>query len=272
MALYKDEHQIKLVASDLDGTLLLNWVTKPNPKIFELVDRLAQQGVTFMAASGRQHASLRKLFAPVADRISYLCENGALVVHEGKTVAVNTMPHNLAMRIVRAVDEYPGAMAFISLAETSLVQAKDMDLADHLVNITGNDVTVVPNFAHVDQPILKVAYRIAEDLMPASLEHFQQLFSHECNVVTSGTIWTDFTMPGADKGTGLAQFSRASGIAADQMIAFGDEMNDRSMLDYVGHPYLMNSGNPQLRNLNDRMSYCDTVEGELERLLAECTE
>ena len=63
---------IKLIASDIDGTLLLNGAKTLNPKIFIEIRKLREQGILFMAASGREYTNLRSLFSPVADGIIYL--------------------------------------------------------------------------------------------------------------------------------------------------------------------------------------------------------
>ena len=61
---------IRLVCIDLDGTLL-QYGKKNWGEIFDQIRALHDQGIIFCPASGRQYASLRKLFAPVADsRIS----------------------------------------------------------------------------------------------------------------------------------------------------------------------------------------------------------
>ena len=65
---------IKLIACDLDGTLLHPGEREPRPEAFELIDELHRRGIVFMPASGRQYASLRYLFAPVADELAYVCE------------------------------------------------------------------------------------------------------------------------------------------------------------------------------------------------------
>ena len=59
---------IRLVASDIDGTLLPYGGTAIPEEIFAEIDRLAGKGILFCPASGRQYTSIRKLFAPVADR------------------------------------------------------------------------------------------------------------------------------------------------------------------------------------------------------------
>ena len=50
---------IKLIACDLDGTLLHPGEHEPRSEAFELIDELHRRGIVFMPASGRQYASLR---------------------------------------------------------------------------------------------------------------------------------------------------------------------------------------------------------------------
>ena len=63
---------IKLIASDLDGTLLLNHAQSLNPGTAKLIHELTKQGRIFAAASGRQYPNLYRLFHGVEDEIAYL--------------------------------------------------------------------------------------------------------------------------------------------------------------------------------------------------------
>ena len=58
---------IKLVASDLDGTLLHNYQQTVPKEIYDTIRALHEKGIIFTAASGRQYANMKKMFAPVAD-------------------------------------------------------------------------------------------------------------------------------------------------------------------------------------------------------------
>ena len=55
---------IRLVCSDIDGTLLQYGKKELEGEIFEQIRALHQRGIWFCPASGRQYTSLRKLFAP----------------------------------------------------------------------------------------------------------------------------------------------------------------------------------------------------------------
>ena len=69
---------IKMVASDLDGTLLVNGSQSIPEEIFPLIKKLKDMGILFVAASGRQYANMRNLFAPVKDDMA------AIDVHQIK--------------------------------------------------------------------------------------------------------------------------------------------------------------------------------------------
>ena len=67
---------IKLIVSDVDDTLLPESTMNLNPEYFEVIKKLQEKGVIFVAASGRQKVSIKKVFAPIQDEIAYLADNG----------------------------------------------------------------------------------------------------------------------------------------------------------------------------------------------------
>ncbi len=76
----EEKIMIKLVISDIDGTLLSEGTTQLDPELFEIIRELKARGVMFAAASGRQYASMRHVFAPVANDIIFIAENGTNVM------------------------------------------------------------------------------------------------------------------------------------------------------------------------------------------------
>ena len=90
---------IRLVCSDIDGTLLQYGKKELEGEIFDQIRALHQRGIWFCPASGRQYTSLRKLFAPVADCCVFLCENGGVIYKDEQCIAKNPMPRALAEEI-----------------------------------------------------------------------------------------------------------------------------------------------------------------------------
>lgn len=69
---------IKLIASDLDGTLIPEGTQEIEPGFFEVLSELLDQGYQFYVATGRQYANVRRLFSDYADRIGFVARTAPL--------------------------------------------------------------------------------------------------------------------------------------------------------------------------------------------------
>lgn len=255
---------IRLIACDIDGTLLHNGSTTVDPVIFEHIVRLRKKGILFCPASGRQYSSLRRLFYPVADELYYLCENGAVVFGAGSPGPLldkTVMERRLAEQLCQEIIAMPRCEVLISGANTSYLCPKQPDIVDHIRYFVGNNVAIVPSPTHVPEDIVKVsAYcrdgAILEQpkLAPRWQEHFQ--------MAVAGVPWLDFTL--ADKGTGIRQLCSALNVGLDEVMAFGDNYNDLPMLELVGTPYIMDNAVDDLRSRFSR--HCCRVEEVLAQL------
>lgn len=90
------------MASDLDGTLLQNGAQELTPRALDLVRRLTEKGIVFVASSGRQYDNEVNLFKPVKDQISYIAENGSICIHKGNVISRTVIAPEL---IRRTIDE-----------------------------------------------------------------------------------------------------------------------------------------------------------------------
>ncbi len=245
---------IQFVASDLDGTLLQNGAQQLDPEIFDLILQLKARGIHFIAASGRQYANLRRLFAPVQDQISYVAENGSLCVHDGTVISRGVIDRELGFRIFDAVKQYPGE-GHITLSTESYcyTDSEDSRFIHHIRDITGYDTKVVSDLHEVDETFLKIA--ICDFSGNEALTSFlSERFSSEIKVVTSGNLWTDFIAPNANKGSALAGLLRHLHLQPENGIAFGDQYNDVEMLQLVGTSYAMANAAPGIEQYADHIT------------------
>ena len=70
---------IKLIASDIDGTLVKEGSHEIDPAYYDVIRELKEAGIIFCACSGRQYHSMMELFKPVADDIYFIASNGTVV-------------------------------------------------------------------------------------------------------------------------------------------------------------------------------------------------
>lgn len=258
---------IKLIASDLDGTLLQNGAQELTPRALQLIHELTVRGVHFVAASGRQYDNERRLFADIKDEISYIAENGSLCIHNGKVISRGVIDDRLAARILSEIKKDPGFEIVVSREDACFIENNNAEFVNHIVNIMHNTTRIVDDVSKVEGPILKIAIaNMAARDMSASLRHLQQLFSSEIKVVTSGNIWIDFIVPGYNKGSALRQLMELFHVNPNECMAFGDQYNDVEMLELVGQGYAMSNAAPGIAGHAEYVT--DSVEDVLEDVLA----
>lgn len=253
---------IKLVASDIDGTLLAPGQTELSPRIFPLIEALSTKGIQFCAASGRQYESLRKLFAPVADQIFFLCENGAIVYAKDKVLAKTPIPSSDCEQLCAQILALSGCEVLLSGANTSFLIPKDEAYVRHVRDELGNNTVCVSRFEDIKEDILKVSIFTdtpAEQYAPA----FFPMWESRLNAAVAGKYWLDFTL--ANKGTALAQISTALGISSHDMLVFGDNFNDIPMFRFAGDSYAMENAAAEVKSAANHT--CAGVESILETLI-----
>ena len=106
-----------MIACDIDGTILFQGETRLNDRLFPIIRRLQSCGVEYLSCSGRQYANQRRLFAPVADEISYICENGSLTMHRGQAVGCEVLDRARALELLRFIQQQPECEGLLSTAE-----------------------------------------------------------------------------------------------------------------------------------------------------------
>lgn len=258
---------VKLIVSDIDGTLIPYGASALDPGLFGRIRRLREKGVLFCPASGRQYHSLRGLFAPVADEIGFLCENGAVVFGPGAedrapVLSKTVMPRPDALALSRAILDTPGCDVLISGQNTSYVCACSQDLIDDLRGRLGNNVRVVADPADISEDIIKVsAFCPGGTETPAKV--LAAPWGEHYHMAVAGPVWLDFTL--ADKGTGLRGLCDALGAPLSAVMAFGDNWNDVPMLSLAGTAYIMAGADSALR---ERFPLrCESVTETLDALL-----
>lgn len=241
-------NEIKLIVSDLDGTLLLNGNQELNPEIFSLIRELRKQGILFFAASGRQYPNIRRLFGPVQDEIGYICENGCVVFWKGRLLFESQMDRELGNEILLEVQKRAGEEFLRSGRMTSYLLPKEESYLVHIRDTVKNHVTVVEDIFSVEEPYTKIAVYNADGMKDGS-RFWKERFGKRASVVVSGECWVDLTPKGTDKGSALEAVCRFLKISPKACMAFGDNENDLGMLRYAGEAWGMEMCHPEVKTL-----------------------
>lgn len=261
---------IKLVASDLDGTLLQGGAQKLTPRAVEQIHQLTKKGIHFVSSSGRQYDNQRRVFEQIKEEISYIAENGSICIHQGRVISRATIDDSLSARIIEEIKREKHFEIVVSREDSCFIEDNDPEFVNHIVNVMKNTTQIVKDVAAIEGPILKIAICNMKDgphIIDKYLKHLQDMFGGEIKVVTSGNVWIDFIAPGANKGTALQTLLDQLHISPKECMAFGDQYNDVEMLQLAGTSYSMSNAAPGISYYSTYVT--DSVEDVLEDLIDE---
>ena len=259
---------IRLIASDMDGTLLDEHSEVP-PETYDLILALREKGVHFAASSGRRFDRLCQFFAPVRDKMDFVAANGAQVYVDGELVDREVFSHLGIRRLAKTVGKFESLhmalfddeKSFLLDDEDKFVREIDKDLpnAERIWYLPGPDVSILKISINCeDGHVMDYAYALSREL------------GDEFLFAPSGTHWIDALQRGVNKATGIEQVMAHHGITRDEVMAFGDSMNDYEIIRFVGTGCAMANGRPALKAVANRVigyNYDQAVQGEMRKLL-----
>ena len=255
----------KLIASDIDGTLILNGEQQISKTTVSLIRRLKKEkNILFIAASGRQYQNLRQLFNPIKNDIIYISENGCLGIYQNKIIYQKELKRELALKIATDILALKDCELQISTPKIQYIKPKTKAFADYMHHEAGIKVKEIADITKIKEPILKVAV-----YNPKSTAHrkvLQQKYGKYCNMHLGRDDWTDFTPLHTDKGTTLKAIIKHLNIKPKECIAIGDYYNDESMLKAVGCPVAMETAPEELQAIAKFTA--DSVENILKKIFS----
>ena len=238
---------VRLVVSDVDGTLLRNGQKTIPEEIIEIIKSLKERGIMFAVASGREYSNLRDLFEPVKKDIIYICVNGALVVYDDKLISKTPLERKTAFSIADEIYKANGCEMLISGEEKTYAKVKSYDYADHVRKNIGNILEEIRNIRDVRENIIKIsAYK--KSGITKEAEMFIKKWGDKVQVVQSQDTWVDFTAPMVTKGAALYMVQEAFGFSYDETMTFGDNYNDLDMFAQSFFSYAISDSAPDIRN------------------------
>lgn len=232
---------LKLIASDIDGTLLDD--KKQLPQDFEQVlDMLEEKNIAFVVSSGRSYSALAVQFAAYADKLSFICDNGAYIVYEGKLISISVIPDETVRDIVKCCNEN-GLMALLCGKKGTYYSCPGATHASEVAVYYNNSV-FIDDLTEYDDEIFKIAVFEEDGIEDHGNVILKERFGNDVNVTLSGKCWTDLMNAGVNKGAGLRDIQKKMGISRDESAAFGDFLNDIEMLESVEYSYAMENAHP----------------------------
>lgn len=258
---------IRLVATDLDGTLLRD-DGSVSDRTRRSIARAQEAGIAVVLVTARPPRTLRPLAWQVGATGLAICCNGALVydVATDEIVGHTPLAAAAAQRLVVALRAAAPGVCFAverglrfgqepRYAALAPIAGDRTPLIDDAVALCAEDVTKLI-VLHPDVPL--------QDLLHAA----RKAAGDEAIVTHSSAVFVEVSAAGVTKAAALQGLCAQIGIDAPQVVACGDMPNDLPMLEWAGHSVAVANAHPAVLAAVDEVTLSnneDGVAGVLER-------
>jgi len=236
---------IRLVASDLDGTLLgLGDVVSERTRA--AIQAVVEAGIHVVAATGRSQWTAEPLIEPVTGIDLVVCSNGASLydVPRRQSLAEHPIDDDVVDEILVALDEgLPGCFYGWETAEDLHYEERFIAYRPRL------DRPASPDLVAGDRPAAIRKLMVAHEQVQfyELLDALTPLMPSRCLATTSGAPFVEVTGDGVDKAFGIQQVCLRLGVEAEEVIAFGDNHNDLALLRWAGRGIAMGNAHESVR-------------------------
>ncbi|WP_035602804.1 sugar-phosphatase [Edwardsiella tarda] len=230
---------IKLIAIDLDGTLL-NDAREITPAVQEAIAAARRQGVRVVLATGRPLVGVQRYLQELALDTTgeyCLCNNGGLVVHadSGEVLFETSLDYD-DYRYLEALAREVGSH-FHALDAGRLFTA-NRDISKYTVHeafITGIPLYFCP--AESMDPTLRFPKMMMIDhpeVLEAAIARIPSSVFQRYTLLRSSPFFLEILHRDVDKGKGIARLAQHLGIERQSVMCIGDHGNDLAMIEYAG--------------------------------------
>lgn len=243
-----DFSKVKLVVSDMDGTLL-NSKSEVSDRFFTIYKQLKKHNIQFIAASGRQYFSIVDRLETIRDEITIVAENGAFAKHGNKELFTSELPFEYIHNCIDTLRRLDNVYIVLCGKNAAYIETKDDNFIEMFKNYY-SEYKLVDDLTEITNDTF---FKIAAYHFDCSETHIYPAVKHlenDLQVIVSGEHWLDISHINANKGFALNILQQKLGITKEETMVFGDYNNDLKMLALADYSYAMENAHPNVKNVS----------------------
>ena len=253
----------RLLAIDLDGTLLS---PRPHKQITERTRQAlfhaVEAGVTVVIATGQNLAVLQSICGDLPLNGPQIIENGAVIadIHSGQIYHHKHIPTQHILPVPRLLRSSGFYRAYHTIHRVYVDQ--DTPRAREWYRPPVPPVIEIDDLASLyPLPCVKIVGIAEETLIRAKRSEFEHLFEGQLYVTQSAFDLIEFLHPEVSKGNALQAIAADLGIAAEEVVAIGDNHNDIGMLRFAGLGVAMGNAHDEVKAEADYVTLSNAEDG-----------
>ena len=260
---------IRVIATDMDGTLLDPKGQLDLPRLEKILDKLDQCDIRFVIATGNEVHRMRQLLGHLAERVVLVVANGARIFENNELIQAQTWDDAM---VDKALAHFKGrecqdqfvvtAMNGGFVKKGTVFTELDKFMTPEMIEKLYQRMQFVDEFdSSLFGGVLKMSMVVGEERLDSVLQEINDLFDGHVRAVSSGYGCIDILQDGIHKAWGLEELLRRWNLKPEQIMAFGDSENDIEMLELAGISYAMENAEEAVKEIATKVAPANSQAG-----------
>lgn len=263
----------KIVAVDLDGTML-NSYGEVSAKTKEIIKQCIEKGIYIVLASGRPIDSIKTIAKEIKSQEYFIAGNGALVydMKEDKMIYENYMKKEKVLEIIKICEE--NSIAYNVYTDKTILTSNlkfnvlyyykenlkkeedkktNISIVENVYDYVKNmqeekflKITICDENSTIFNSIIKKVKEINEiDILEVS-HMSRKLIEQGTEQIPVEYYYTEITASDVDKWKAIEFLMKELEITPEQVMAIGDNMNDKKMIENAGLGVAIKGSTPEV--------------------------
>ena len=265
----KKKMDIRVIATDMDGTLLDPKGQLDLPRLEKILDKLDQCDIRFVIATGNEVHRMRQLLGHLAERVVLVVANGARIFENDELLQAQTWDDAM---VDKALGHFKGrecqdqfvvtAMNGGFVKEGTVFTELDKFMTPEMIEKLYQRMNFVDEFdSNLFGGVLKMSMVVGEERLDSVLQEINDLFDGHVRAVSSGYGCIDILQDGIHKAWGLVELLKRWNLKPEQIMAFGDSENDIEMLELAGISYAMENAEEAVKRVATKVAPANSQAG-----------
>mgnify|MGYP003300254873 CR=1 FL=1 len=288
----KEANMYKLVAIDLDGTMLNEYgIVTQNTK--DIIEKVQQKGIEVIIASGRPIDSIKTIAKEIKSKKYFISGNGAIIydIAKDEIIYENILKKQKVLDIIRICEE--NSIYYNIYTEKEII-AKSLEfnvLYYHKENAYKEEnekthINIIENvyeyISNKDEKIVKITVcdnnqaifnSIIRKLKGISEIEILDVSHMSRKMIKQGTedisieyFYTEISAKNVDKWNAIEFLKEKMNLETEQIVTIGDNINDKKMIEKAGLGIAMGQSHPDIKQIANQVTTKNSEDGVAQAL------
>lgn len=278
----------KFVAIDLDGTMLNSYgIVTENTK--NVIKKVLNEGIEVIIASGRPIDSIKTIAKEIESKKYFIAGNGALIydIQNDKIIYEKFMSKEKVLEIIKICEE--NSISYNLYTETTIIakalkynvlyyhkenlkkeenKRTNITIVDDIHKYVENlenprflKITVCDENKFVFQSIIKKLRKVSNIEVLDVLHMSRKMIKQGTEDIPIEYYYTEISLKDVDKWNAIEFLMEKMNLKKEEVVAIGDNMNDKIMIENAGLGVAMGGSTPNIINIADYVTTSNNDEG-----------